>query len=39
MTAQRTALDASRWHFNHGPIDIVAEAHGDPYAVAAAHDA
>jgi ApbE superfamily uncharacterized protein (UPF0280 family) len=39
MTAQRTALDKSRWHFNHGPIDIVAEAHGDPYAVAAAHDA
>ncbi|QNK70546.1 UPF0280 family protein [Variovorax sp. PAMC26660] len=39
MTAQRTALDNDRWHFNHGPIDIVAEAHGDPYAVAAAHDA
>lgn len=39
MTAQRTALDANRWHFNHGPIDIVAEAYGDPYAVAAAHDA
>jgi len=39
MTTQRTALDANRWHFNHGPIDIVAEAHGDPYAVAAAHDA
>jgi ApbE superfamily uncharacterized protein (UPF0280 family) len=39
MTAQRSALDRNRWHFNHGPIDIVAEAHGDPYAVAAAHDA
>jgi len=39
MTAQRTALDKNRWHLNHGPIDIVAEAHGDPYAVAAAHDA
>ena len=39
MPAERTALDKSRWHFNHGPIDIVAEAHGDPYAVAAAHDA
>lgn len=39
MTAQRTALDNDRWHFNHGPIDIVAEAHGDRYAVAAAHDA
>ncbi|WP_454902034.1 UPF0280 family protein [Variovorax gossypii] len=39
MTAQRSALGEGRWHFNHGPIDIVAEAHGDPYAVAAAHDA
>lgn len=39
MTAQRTALDKDRWHFSHGPIDIVAEAHGDRYAVAAAHDA
>ncbi len=39
MSAQRTALDEHRWHFNHGPIDIVAEAHGDRYAVAAAHDA
>jgi hypothetical protein len=39
MTAQRAALDKDRWHFSHGPIDIVAEAYGDPYAVAAAHDA
>jgi len=39
MTALRAALDKNRWHFNHGPIDIVAEAFGDPYAVAAAHDA
>lgn len=39
MSAQRSALDGGCWHFNHGPIDIVAEAHGDPYAVAAAHDA
>ncbi|AVQ82689.1 MULTISPECIES: UPF0280 family protein [unclassified Variovorax] len=39
MTAQRSALGEGRWHFNHGPIDIVAEAHGDPYAVATAHDA
>ena len=39
MTAQRSALGEGRWHFNHGPIDIVAEAYGDPYAVAAAHDA
>lgn len=39
MTAQRTALDAHRWHWNHGPIDIVAEAHGDADAVASAHEA
>lgn len=37
--AQRTALDAHRWHWSHGPIDIVAEAHGDADAVAAAHEA
>jgi ApbE superfamily uncharacterized protein (UPF0280 family) len=39
MTPQRSALDSRRWHFNHGPIDIVAEAHGDPQTVAAAHEA
>ncbi|MEJ8856992.1 UPF0280 family protein [Variovorax robiniae] len=39
MTAQRAALDSHRWHWNHGPIDIVAEAYGDAAAVAAAHDA
>ncbi|RZI94187.1 MAG: UPF0280 family protein [Variovorax sp.] len=39
MSAQRTALDAQRWHWHHGPIDIVAEAHGDAGAVAAAHEA
>ncbi|MBO9651883.1 MAG: UPF0280 family protein [Variovorax sp.] len=38
MTAQRTALDGGRWHLNHGPIDIVAEAHGDPVEVAVAHE-
>jgi ApbE superfamily uncharacterized protein (UPF0280 family) len=38
MTAQRTALDGGRWHLNHGPIDIVAEAHGDPMEVAVAHE-
>ncbi|MEP6721975.1 MAG: UPF0280 family protein [Variovorax sp.] len=39
MVAQRNALDAHRWHLSHGPIDIVAEAHGEPRAVAAAHEA
>jgi hypothetical protein len=38
MSAQRTALDGGRWHLNHGPIDIVAEAHGDPVEVAVAHE-
>lgn len=39
VSAQRTALDARRWHWRHGPIDIVAEADGDRAAVAAAHEA
>ena len=39
MPAQRNALDGGRWHWSHGPIDIVAEAHGKPQAVAAAHEA
>lgn len=38
LPAQRTALDACRWHWSHGPIDIVAEAHGDADAVATAHE-
>ena len=39
MAAQRTALDADRWHFSHGPIDVVAQAHGDAAVVASAHAA
>ncbi|WP_088958536.1 UPF0280 family protein [Variovorax sp. HW608] len=38
MSARRTALDGGRWHLNHGPIDIVAEAHGDAVEVAVAHE-
>jgi ApbE superfamily uncharacterized protein (UPF0280 family) len=38
MTAERTLLDGGRWHLHHGPIDIVAEAHGDPVEVAVAHE-
>lgn len=38
MSAQRSALEGGRWHLNHGPIDIVAEAHGEAAAVAAAHE-
>ncbi|MEJ7688181.1 MAG: UPF0280 family protein [Variovorax sp.] len=38
MSAQRKPLDSNRWHLNHGPIDIVAEAHGDAVEVAVAHE-
>ncbi len=39
MTAQRQWLDGGRWHFQHGPIDLIIAADGDPSAVEAAHDA
>lgn len=39
MTATRQRLEDRRWHWQHGPIDIVAEADGEPIAVAAAHEA
>jgi ApbE superfamily uncharacterized protein (UPF0280 family) len=39
MTAQRALLPQGRWHFQHGPIDIVIGADGDAQAVAAAHEA
>ena len=32
-------LDGQRWHFQHGPIDLVIGAEGDPQAVAQAHAA
>ncbi|MBA4329446.1 MAG: hypothetical protein C0428_14545 [Polaromonas sp.] len=38
MDAQRTRLPDGRWHFQHGPIDIVIGAHGDPAAVEGAHE-
>ena len=37
--ATRRRLDASRWHFQHGPIDCIVAAEGDPLAVTAAVDA
>ena len=37
--AVRQPLAGGRWHWQHGPIDIVAAAHGDAGAVAAAHEA
>ncbi len=39
MTAARQALPGDRWHFQHGPIDLVIGADGDDAAVAAAHEA
>ena len=39
MTAKRAPLSEGRWHFQHGPIDIVIGANGEPSAVAQAHQA
>jgi len=39
MPAQRTLLDDGRWHWQHGPIDLVVQAEGDASAVASAHEA
>ncbi len=34
MHAQRRILDDGRWHFQHGPIDIVLQLAGEPQACA-----
>jgi ApbE superfamily uncharacterized protein (UPF0280 family) len=39
MQAQRAPLSDGRWHFQHGPIDLVIGADGDASALAAAHAA
>lgn len=39
MDAQRTLLPDGRWHFQHGPMDIVIGASGRPASVEAAHAA
>lgn len=39
MQAQRAPLPDGRWHFQHGPIDLVIDADGDAPALAAAHAA
>jgi len=39
MQAQRALLPGGRWHFQHGPIDIVIGADGDAAALTAAHEA
>ena len=38
-SAQQARLPGGRWHFQHGPIDIVIAAEGDTAAVQAAHAA
>ncbi len=39
MQAQRALLPNGRWHFQHGPIDLVIGADGDATAIAQAHEA
>src|SRR4051812_27292072 len=39
MAAQRDSLSGRRWHFQHGPIDIVIGADGDASVVEQAHEA
>ncbi|RUP34170.1 MAG: UPF0280 family protein [Curvibacter sp.] len=38
MQATRQALDGARWHFQHGPIDLVIAAEGEAQTVALAHE-
>lgn len=39
MKAHKAALPGGRWHFQHGPIDLVIKAEGEADAVSAAHAA
>ncbi|MFM0056128.1 UPF0280 family protein [Paraburkholderia phytofirmans] len=39
MNPTRTRLDATRWHWQHGPIDLILSADGTPQAVQAAYEA
>ncbi|APA89259.1 UPF0280 family protein [Paraburkholderia sprentiae WSM5005] len=39
MTPTRIRLDAQRFHWQHGPIDLILGADGEPDAVRAAYDA
>ncbi len=39
MNATRTPLDDRRWHWQHGPIDLILTADGDEAAVRAAYEA
>ena len=39
MNATRAQLDATRWHLQHGPIDLIIGADGEAAAVRDAHEA
>ncbi|MEZ0601262.1 UPF0280 family protein [Paraburkholderia sp. IW21] len=39
MNATRNRLDATRWHWQHGPIDLILSADGEPAVVQAAYEA
>lgn len=39
MNPTRTRLDATRWHWQHGPIDLILSADGTPPAVQGAYEA
>src|ERR1700758_1898350 len=39
MHPTRTRLDAARWHWQYGPIDLILSADGEPSAVQAAYEA
>lgn len=38
MNACRKLLPGGRWHFQHGPIDLVLQVDGEPLAVGRAHE-
>ena len=38
MQACRSLLPDGRWHFQHGPMDLIVQAEGDAAAVAQAHE-
>lgn len=38
MHATRHTLPGGRWHFQHGPIDLILQAEGEPLVVAACHE-
>ncbi|WOD15130.1 UPF0280 family protein [Paraburkholderia kirstenboschensis] len=39
MNPTRIRIDATRWHWQHGPIDLILGADGEPAALQAAFDA